>query len=131
MRRMDPFKSVNVHVWAGGKIEWTPTIRYVGGLRHEFSGVELAAICVFDFFSWYTTTTGEQVFSPDVFYLISNEGLDTGLRKVNNDEDIRQMRENMKNKTSLNIWIEENAHPQVDESGEHQVIVLSSCIRLS
>ncbi|KAL6550112.1 hypothetical protein OROMI_020600 [Orobanche minor] len=51
-----------------------------------------------------------------------------GLRKVRNDEDIRQMQEDMKNETSMKIWIEElsksetgNPPPSIDDNGEHQI----------
>lgn len=73
----DPFKCVTVHVCAGGKFEWTPNIRYIGGSRHEFGGVELDAICFYDFSDWFTTVTGEQVLSPDIYYLVPNEELNT------------------------------------------------------
>lgn len=82
---------------------WTPNIRYLGGSRHEFGGVELDAICFYDFSDWFTTVTGEQVLSPDIYDLVPNEELNTGLKKVNNDEDIGHMQKDMKDGTSLNI----------------------------
>lgn len=105
---MNPFKSVTVNVWAGGEIVWTPNVRYIGGLRREFDGVELYEICSFDFCTWYTAITGEQVLYPEVYYLLPNEEPNTRTRKVNNDDDIRQMQKDMMNESSLNIWIEKS-----------------------
>ncbi|KAL6556854.1 hypothetical protein OROHE_006730 [Orobanche hederae] len=55
-----------------------------------------------------------------------------GLRKVRNDEDIRHMQEDMKNETSMKIWIEElsksetgNPPPSIDDNGEHQLMKMT------
>ncbi|KAG8368964.1 hypothetical protein BUALT_Bualt15G0101000 [Buddleja alternifolia] len=98
------------YVWVGVNIEWIPTIRYFGGFKMVFPKVDKEMFYYGDLSKMYEKSGGECT-NLTVYYCLPGQPLDSGIRKLEGDNDILDLIRAYKGENVVPIYIEESGGP--------------------
>ncbi|KAK4414428.1 hypothetical protein Salat_2855800 [Sesamum alatum] len=97
-------------VRAGGVIEWIPSVRYVGGIRMLFPGVDLERLYYGHLLEMYAKTGGKGL-NIQIYYCLPGLSLDNGIKMLHDDDGIRKLYRTFRGKSVVPIYFEEKQGP--------------------
>ncbi|KAG8362889.1 hypothetical protein BUALT_BualtUnG0027200 [Buddleja alternifolia] len=106
------------YAWVGGNIEWIPTVRYFGGFKMVFRKVDKERFYYVDLSKMYEKSGGKCT-NLTVYYCLPGQPLDSGIRKLEGDNDILDLLRAYKGENVVPIYIEE-LDEQYDADSENQ-----------
>ncbi|KAL0430340.1 UNVERIFIED_CONTAM: hypothetical protein Sradi_0660000 [Sesamum radiatum] len=98
------------YVWVGGVIEWTPTVRYVGGSKVWIPNVDRERIYYGDLLDMYVKAGGKGL-NIVIYYCLPGQTMDNGIRMLNGDDGIRELLREYKGLSVIPIYFEEKQGP--------------------
>ncbi|KAG8373315.1 hypothetical protein BUALT_Bualt11G0011200 [Buddleja alternifolia] len=98
------------YVWVEGNIEWIPTVRYFGGFKMVFPKVDKERFYYGDLSKMYEKSRGKCT-NLTVYYCLPRQPLDSGIRKLEGDNDILDLIRAYKGENVVPIYIEESGGP--------------------
>ncbi|KAG8369483.1 hypothetical protein BUALT_Bualt14G0018400 [Buddleja alternifolia] len=98
------------YVWVEGNIEWIPTVRYFGGFKMVFPKVDKERFYYGDLSKMYEKSGGKYT-NLTVYYCLPGQPLDSGIRKLEGDNDILDLIRAYKGENVVPIYIEESGGP--------------------
>ncbi|KAK4428414.1 hypothetical protein Salat_1141000 [Sesamum alatum] len=105
-------------VWVDGVIEWIPTVRYVGGHKVKYPGVDKERLFYDNLITMYVEA-GSKGSNVVIYDALPGETLDMSLKILEGDNGIRQLLKDYKGCRVISIYFEEKAGPllSVDRDG--------------
>ncbi|KAG8382394.1 hypothetical protein BUALT_Bualt05G0072800 [Buddleja alternifolia] len=100
----------NFYVWVGGNIEWIPTVRYFGGFKMVFPKVDKERF-YYGYLSKMYEKSGGKCTNLTVYYCLPGQPLDSGIRKLEGDNDILDLIRAYQGENVVPIYIEESGGP--------------------